>query len=238
MIELDGVSKIYNQGQANETYAVRDVSLKLPLDTTIVLKGPSGSGKTSLLSMIGCLSRPSQGRIHLNDDILSGLPERFMTDIRRAQFGFIFQRFNLLRGLSVLENVMVPAYPLGVDYAALRVRAMDLLAQLQLDHKAGVSTELLSGGEAQRVAIARALINSPSIVIADEPTANLDGALTEQFLAIMASLRNEGKTVILSSHDPRIWQADGVNIVVSMQDGRVVDVMGKDTFGGGGEGVL
>ncbi|WP_373236147.1 ABC transporter ATP-binding protein [Cohaesibacter celericrescens] len=230
MIRLDGVSKIYNQGQTNETFAVRDVSLTLPLDATIVFKGPSGSGKTSLLSMIGCLSRPSEGRIYLNGDILSGLPEHFMTEIRRAQFGFIFQRFNLLRGLSVLENVMIPAYPLGMDHSALTQRAMALLTQLQLQHKARVSTELLSGGEAQRVAIARALINSPSIVIADEPTANLDGALTEQFLAIMASLRAEGKTVILSSHDPRIWKSDGVNIIVSMQDGCVVDVGGKDTL--------
>ena len=221
MIELDSVSKIYNQDQDNEVHAVSDVQLSLNLDATTVFKGPSGSGKTTLLSLVGCLSRPSSGRIHLNGENISGLPEKFMTEIRRLTFGFIFQRFNLIRGLSVIENVMVPAYPLGLDYKNLKDRGFELLDMLNLDHKATMSTENLSGGEAQRVAIARALINDPAIIIADEPTANLDTALSEQFLGIVGQLRNKGKTVLMTSHDPRIWQADIVDRVISMRDGKL-----------------
>lgn len=221
MIELNDVSKIYNQDQDNEVRAVSDVSLTLSLDSTIVFKGPSGSGKTTLLSLVGCLSRPSSGRIFLESENISGLPEKFMTEIRRKTFGFIFQRFNLIRGVNVLENVMLPAYPLGPDYGTLRKRALELLDMLSLDHKASMSIEHLSGGEAQRVAIARALINDPAIVIADEPTANLDTALSEQFLEIIASLREQGKSVLMTSHDPRIWQADIVDRVISMRDGKL-----------------
>lgn len=221
MIELDNVCKIYNQDQDNEVRAVSDVSLRLAMDATTVFKGPSGSGKTTLLSLVGCLSRPSSGRVRLEGEILSGLPEKFMTEIRRKTFGFIFQRFNLIRGLSVQDNIMIPAYPMGTDYGQLKNRAYELLEMLKLEHKADMSIENLSGGEAQRVAIARALINDPAIVIADEPTANLDTALSEQFLEIVGQLRQQGKTVLMTSHDPRIWQASIVDRVVSMRDGKL-----------------
>ncbi|MCT4656326.1 MAG: ABC transporter ATP-binding protein [Cohaesibacter sp.] len=223
MITLHTVSKVYNQDQANEVHAVKDVSLSLSLDATTVLKGPSGSGKTTLLSLVGCLSRPTSGRILLKDEVISGLPEKFMSDVRRKTFGFVFQRFNLIRGLSVLENVMVPAYPDGPDHDGLTKRGRELLDMLELGHKSDMSVEALSGGESQRVAIARALINDPAIVIADEPTANLDTALSEQFLDIISQLRLQGKAVIITSHDPRIWQAPVVDRVVSMKDGMVID---------------
>ncbi len=223
MICLDKVSKIYNEGQDNEVRAVREVSLEIAADRTTVFKGPSGSGKTSLLTLIGCLSRPSSGRVKLNGEIISGLPEKFMTQIRRKTFGFIFQRFNLIRGLNVIENVMLPAYPLGPDHALLHNNALDLLEMLEISHKAQTSIEHLSGGEAQRVAIARALINDPAVVIADEPTANLDTRLTVQFLQIIEDLRRQGKTVLMTSHDPRIWRADCVDTVISMEDGRIID---------------
>lgn len=227
MIKLDVVHKTYNDGQPNEVQAVRSVTLSIPLDATTVLKGPSGSGKTTLLSMIGCLARPTSGRVLLRGELISGLPEKFMTEIRRETFGFIFQRFNLIRGMTALENVMSPALPIGRDHALLRTRATSLLEQLQLDHRASVDAELLSGGEAQRVAIARALINDPAIVIADEPTANLDTALTEEFLSIMQVLRYEGKTLLMTSHDPRIWQAPLVDQIVSMADGTVCEIEQK-----------
>nr|WP_319389402.1 ABC transporter ATP-binding protein [uncultured Cohaesibacter sp.] len=235
MIELDAVCKTYNDGQPNEVRAVRDISLQISLDETTVFRGPSGSGKTSLLSMIGCLSRPTSGRIHLEGECISGLPEKFMTDIRRQTFGFIFQRFNLLRGLSVMENVTAPALPLGGDHAELRHRAMTLLHRLQLDHKATVLSELLSGGEAQRVAIARALINDPAIIIADEPTANLDTVLTEEFLSVMEDLKQQGKTILMTSHDPRIWQARLVDRIVSMKDGTIESAQDRSEPESGGE---
>lgn len=222
MIKIDNISKIYNEGRQNEVYALRDLSLQVSHDQTTVLKGPSGSGKTTLLTLIGCLSRPTVGRIYLRDEMVSGLPEKFMTEIRRKKFGFVFQRFNLIRGLSVLENVMVPAYPTGPNYGELRNRASLLLADLEIADKSAMRVENLSGGEAQRVAIARALINDPDFVIADEPTANLDTRLVGEFLKIVEKLRQEGKSVIMSSHDPRIWQSGIVDRVISMEDGRII----------------
>jgi len=224
MIELKDVSKIYNEGRPNEVRAVTDVTLTIPAQRVTVFKGPSGSGKTTLLTLVGCLARPTEGRILLDGELISSLPERFMTEVRRRTFGFVFQRFNLIRGLSVLENVMIPAYPLGPDYAELKGRAMDLLARLKLDHKARMKTEYLSGGESQRVAIARALINDPEWIIADEPTANLDSKLALQFLDEVRQLKEAGKSIIITSHDDRIVNADVVDMVVEMEDGRVIGI--------------
>lgn len=221
MITLEAVSKIYNEGRENAFKAVRGIDLTVGNDLTVVFKGPSGSGKTTLLTLIGCLSRPTSGRVRLNGEAVSGLPEKFLTDIRRRTFGFVFQRFNLIRGLSARENVMLPAYPLGLGHGALQRRADDLLASLGLAGKGDLTVEHLSGGEAQRVAIARALVNDPDYVVADEPTANLDTALTLQFLDIVRSLRADGKTVIMTSHDARIWQADIVDRVITLKDGQL-----------------
>jgi putative ABC transport system ATP-binding protein len=221
MIRLDQVSKVFNQGRHNEVRAVRDLSLELDTRGITVLKGPSGSGKTSLLAMIGCLSRPTSGRIHLEGRLISNLPERFMTEVRRDTFGFIFQRFNLIRGLTVLENVMLPAYPLAPDPLALRDRALDLLRQFRLAERAYNQAEWLSGGEAQRTAICRALINGPRILIADEPTANLDSQLSRELLALIGELADRGKGVLISSHDPLVFEHARVSRVVELRDGRL-----------------
>ena len=127
MIQLNEVKKVFNQGRANEVWAVRGISLDIAPNLITVFKGPSGSGKSTLLSMIGALARPTSGRISLDGRLVSNLPERFMTDVRRSTFGFIFQQFNLIRGFSVLENVMLPAYPLAPDHGALTVSANKLL---------------------------------------------------------------------------------------------------------------
>ncbi len=224
MIELNEVTKIYNEGQPNEVVALRDVSLRIPEGRVTVFKGPSGSGKTTLLTLVGCLARPTSGRIRLDGRIISALPEHFMAAVRRETFGFVFQRFNLIRGLSVIENVMIPAYPLGPDYRSLRARAGALLERFQLAHKARMKTEVLSGGESQRVAIARALINDPQWIIADEPTANLDSRLAGQFLDEVRQLKQAGKSIIITSHDERIFNADVVDVVVDMEDGRIATV--------------
>lgn len=223
MITLHGVSKTYNEGRANEVTALRGIDLAIAPGVT-VLMGPSGSGKTTLLSLVGCMARPTTGRITLEGEVISSLPERFLTDLRRRRFGFVFQRFNLIRGLSVLENVMLPAAPLGAPRAEVEARALARLDSLGLARKARMPVEVLSGGETQRAAIARALVNDAPVLIADEPTANLDTALAHRFLDIVAGLRAEGKTVILSSHDPRIISAAPVTAVVEMQDGAVLEV--------------
>ncbi|MEW6219704.1 MAG: ABC transporter ATP-binding protein [Thermodesulfobacteriota bacterium] len=236
MIELSGVKKRFHVGRANELTAVDGVDLTVHQGQVTVLKGPSGSGKTTLLSLIGCMARPSEGRIRLHGlrpsfapeqadgtglDI-SSLPERFLTEIRRAFFGFIFQHFNLIKGITVLENVLLPTYPTEADYHQSRQRGLALLALFSLERHVFSRVDWLSGGEQQRVAIARALINDPGIIIADEPTAHLDSTLSREFMAIVGRLKAEGKTVIIASHDPIVHDSPLADTVIEMRDGRIV----------------
>jgi putative ABC transport system ATP-binding protein len=144
-----------------------------------------------------------------------------MAEVRRRTFGFVFQRFNLIRGLTLLDNVMLPAYPDAPPHGVLRARALGLLERFGLGNLAGQRVEWLSGGEAQRTAICRALINEPRVLIADEPTANLDSHLSAEFMAIAAELVGAGKTLILSSHDPRVFESPVVQRVVGLRDGRL-----------------
>lgn len=222
MLELSAVSKIFHQGRPNECRALREVNLTLERGGVTVFKGPSGSGKTTLLTLVGALARPTSGRITLDGRLLSNLPERFLTEVRRHTFGFVFQQFNLIRGLTVLENVMLPAYPLGRPYRELIHAAQALLERFGLGAKAAHQVEWLSGGEAQRTALARALINDPLMMIADEPTAHLDSARSREVLALLGELAAQGRTVFISSHDPLVFEAVSVNRVIELQDGQVV----------------
>jgi putative ABC transport system ATP-binding protein len=221
-IQVVGVRKAFNEDRPNRFWAVDGVNLSLSEGQVTVLAGPSGSGKTTLLTLVGCLARPTEGRVLVNDRVISSLPEPFLAALRRQTFGFVFQRFNLIRGLSLLDNVMVPAYPLGIPRGALRKRALELLDTLGLEPRAHARAESLSGGEAQRTALARALINDPPVLIADEPTANLDSELSLAFLEILARLRAEGRTLLLSSHDPLVREAAVVDRIIELRDGRVV----------------
>jgi len=236
MLELVNVKKTFNGGQPNAYTAIDGVTLSLSENRVIVLKGPSGSGKTTLLSLIGCMARPTSGRIKLS--LKSGipgfsgnggppqlevtsLPERFLTGIRRMTFGFIFQQFHLIRGVTALDNVMLPAYPLGEPFGSIRKRAIEIMETLSVSHRASARVEWLSGGEAQRVAIARALINDPPVIIADEPTSHLDTSLSHEFMAIVTRLKDQGRTTILASHDPLVCDAPVVDDVISVRDGRI-----------------
>jgi putative ABC transport system ATP-binding protein len=222
MIELKQVSKVYNDGKAGAFTALKAVDLSIQINTVTAFVGPSGSGKTTLLSVIGCMARPTRGRITVAGQETTSLPEKFLAGIRRATFGFVFQDHNLIKGISVIENTMLPAYPRGEKYKILRERAMTLLTRLRIDAKAGRRIEELSGGERQRAAIARALINEPAVVIADEPTAHLDTALTGEFLDIAAELVVSGKTLLLASHDPLVYEDGIINRVVQMRDGSIL----------------
>lgn len=222
MIELINITKTFNDGKANAFTAVKHVDQIIRPGKLTVFKGPSGSGKTTLLSIIGCMSRPTSGRIHLNGRELTSLPERFTAGIRRKTFGFIFQNYHLIKGINVLENTMIPAYPEGLKFHRLQTRAMELLEQFKIDSKASSKVEQLSGGEQQRTAIARALINDPPFLIADEPTAHLDSELATGFMGIIENLKKEGKTILIASHDPFIFEAPIVDEVVSMRDGAIV----------------
>ncbi len=235
MIKLLNVRKGFNLGKPNEFMAVDGITLSMEANRITVLKGPSGSGKTTLLSLIGCMARPTSGRITLlcarpagdgpqeSGDVaemeVASLPERFLTEIRRKTFGFIFQQLNLIRGISALENVMLPAYPLGEKHGVVRARAQTLLDTFGLGDRASAKVEWLSGGEAQRVAFARALMNDPPVIIADEPTAHLDSALSVEFMEIVSRLKDEGRTAIIASHDPLVYGAGMVDRVIALRDG-------------------
>lgn len=221
MIELSGVKKIFNQGKPNEYIAIERVDLEIESRRITVLKGPSGSGKTSLLSIIGCMSRPTAGRVSVAGREITSLPERFLAEIRRKTFGFVFQQFHLINGITVLENILLPAYPSGVRFGDLKKRGESLLRTLDIPDKSHAKTEWLSGGEIQRVCIARALINDPEIVIADEPTAHLDSKLSAEFMAIAARLRDEGKTILIASHDPVVYDSRAVDRIVKIRDGKI-----------------
>lgn len=222
MIELSNIRKVFNQGRPNEYWALHGIDLAVTAGQVTALRGPSGSGKTTLLSIIGCLSRPTSGRVRFKGEDISGLPERFLTDIRRKSFGFVFQQFNLIKGLSARDNIILPAFPTGRPRAELIAAAEAILDQLALGHRAQAKVEWLSGGEQQRVAIARALINDPEVIIADEPTANLDTALSKEFMAILEDFTARGKTVLLTSHDPLVVDSAAVHRVIGMRDGRLV----------------
>jgi putative ABC transport system ATP-binding protein len=222
MIELIEIKKIFNRKRPDEFVALDGISVTLNGSNATVFKGPSGSGKTTLLSIIGAMARPTSGRVFVGGREITSLPGRFLTEIRRQTYGFIFQQFHLIRGISALENVMLPAYTSGEKYAALRQRAKDLLSAMGLLKKADSKIEWLSGGEAQRVAIARALINNPAIIIADEPTAHLDTGLSMDFLSIMKDLKTDGKTILFASHDPLIFESAMVDLVIEMRDGKIL----------------
>jgi len=223
LITLTDINKVFNQGKHNEFQAIRDISLQIEAGKVTCIKGASGSGKTTLLSIIGCLSRPTSGRVTLDKEVLSGLPERFLTDIRRHTFGFVFQKFNLIQGLSVLENIMLPAYPLSLNHKALKTSAQQLIVHFGLDRVMHNPVEWLSGGESQRVAICRALINKPQILIADEPTANLDTRLSQEFMELIDELRKTGKTILITSHDPVVFDSPVVDRIVEMRDGQILE---------------
>jgi putative ABC transport system ATP-binding protein len=221
LIEARALRRVFHQGRPDELEAVKGVDLSIEEGQVTVLRGPSGSGKTSLLALLGAMARPTSGRILLADRELTSLPERFLTEVRRRTFGFVFQQFNLVGGLSALENVMLPAFPLGAPRAGLERRATALLARFGVAHRASARADWLSGGEAQRVAIARALVNDPRVLVADEPTANLDSALSAGFMEVVGTLKAAGLTVIIASHDPLVHEAAVVDRVVSMRDGRL-----------------
>jgi putative ABC transport system ATP-binding protein len=216
---------VFNKGKANEVVAVRDVSLEIDAGEVAVLRGPSGSGKTTLLSLIACVARPTSGRVFISGKEVSRLPEKFLTIFRREHVGIIFQQFNLIPELSVLENVTVPLIPTPTPPREGRKRAVDLLKKLGMEKRSSFKVRELSGGEQQRVAIARALINNPSIIVADEPTAHLDTKLAEEFLRIMRSLKEEGKTIVIATHDPLVYQHEMVDVIFDMRDGMLVEVV-------------
>ena len=221
LIRIEGLSKCFNRGRPNEIWPVREVSLEIYPNEVVVLKGPSGSGKTTLLGLIGCMSRPTSGRIVVKGMDVAKLPERFLTEIRRKTFGFIFQQFNLIKGITVKENIMLPLYPTQHSFREIQQITNSLMDTLSLQHRSDFRVETLSGGEQQRVAIARALVNNPDILMADEPTAHLDSKLSKDLLEILKTLKAKGKTIVIATHDPLVFESDIVDRVYEIRDGTI-----------------
>ena len=220
-IELRAVQKFYHRGQHNQVHALRGVDLSIASNETVCIHGPSGSGKSTLLAILGGIIGPTSGSAVVKGRKLARLPDRFLTLYRRQHIGFIFQRFRLIPELSVMENVTLPLLPLGIRPAERKRRGGDLLRRLEIAHRGNFPAAEISGGELQRAAVARALINDPSIIIADEPTAHLDTRLSEDFLSIMAELKNLGKTIIIASHDPLVSENPLIDRCLYLRDGRL-----------------
>ena len=222
-LQVANVTKRYGAG-STEVIAVRDVSLTVAPGEIVLIMGPSGSGKTTLLSMLGALLKPSQGTIRLNGDVISALAENRLPDIRLRQFGFIFQDFNLLSALTALENVALVAQLAGVKNGQARQRAAALLVDLGLGERLGFLPEKLSGGEKQRVAIARALVNDSAILLADEPTANLDSKIGHEIMRLLRRIAKEqNRSVVIVSHDQRL--KDIADRVLWLEDGQFKEMV-------------
>ena len=203
LVELRNVSKIYHLG-GEEIRALDDVSCDINEGEFISIIGPSGSGKSTLMHILGCLDSPTQGTIKLDGTMIHDASPRELATIRNRKIGFVFQFFNLLPKLNVLQNVELPMIYSGVGAKERRDRAMDALKMVDLANRSKHRPSQLSGGQQQRVAIARALVNSPKIVFADEPTGNLDSNTGEAILNLFRSLSSEGRTIMLVTHDPEI----------------------------------
>lgn len=219
--KIENVTRSFNIGKI-ETQALRGVNLSIENGEFTALVGPSGSGKTTLLQIIGCLDQPSSGQVFVNGKDVSKLNRNQRADIRRGTIGFIFQFFALIPTLSAYENVEMPLLLVGKSSSERRERVNQLLESVGLSDRAHHRPDQLSGGEQQRVAIARALATRPAMILADEPTANLDTANGKQIMETMTRLNQEtGITFVFATHDPRVIHY--ARRVVTLQDGRVVD---------------
>jgi putative ABC transport system ATP-binding protein len=217
LVHLENVTKRYDNGEAP---AVADVSLAVGAGEAVAIMGPSGSGKSTLLNLVAAMDRPTSGAVRVGDERVDMLSETAAARFRRRQVGMIFQFFNLLDDMTVLDNVLLPAQLTGVRAPSARARAMELLGVLRISHRRDAYPARLSGGERQRVAIARALINKPAVLLADEPTGAVDTATGEEIGALLLELNVSGQTLILVSHNPDL-AARYTHRVIAIADGRV-----------------
>jgi putative ABC transport system ATP-binding protein len=218
VIKLTDISKVFGLGNG-ATVALKSLSLQVPKGEFLVIMGPSGSGKSTLLNIIGLLDRPDEGEYLLDTHDVSYLNERKRAKIRRNNIGFIFQNFNLISRLNVLENVSLPLLYKGISTVKRYERASEILKYLGIQEKEYYSPHQLSGGQLQRAAIARAMVNRPSIVLADEPTGNLDTAASKVIMAALKEIHEAGNTIIMVTHNPDM--ASYADRVIKLVDGRI-----------------
>lgn len=219
LIRTEGIKKVYRMGKV-EVYALRGVNLVINEGEYVAIMGPSGSGKSTLMHILGCLDRPTEGKYYLEGKEVQSLDESQLADIRKKTFGFVFQTFNLLPRLDAHENVELPMAYARVPSKIRHIRAMQLLKTVGLKERAHHKPTELSGGEAQRVAIARALANDPKVLLADEPTGNLDTKTGIEVLTVFKKLHQQGRTIVVVTHDPEV--AAEAQRIIYLRDGKIV----------------
>jgi putative ABC transport system ATP-binding protein len=219
IIRIEGVEKRYVLGGEADVLALRGVDLEVGAGTYLAIMGPSGSGKSTLLNLLGCLDRPSAGRYFLGGEDVSQMPDDTLSEARGRKIGFIFQSYNLIAQLTVLENIQVPLLYQGKDLRVHQQRCVELAELVGLGDRLHHRPNQLSGGQQQRVAVARSLVNDPLMILADEPTGNLDSKTGQEVLDLIDRLNLGGKTIVLVTHDDRV--ASRAHRIIHMKDGLI-----------------
>ncbi len=233
VIVVDNLWRTYDMGSEQQVHALRGVSLRIRHNEYVAIMGPSGSGKSTLMNLIGCLDTPSQGKYWLNNQLVSELDDDQLARIRNKEIGFVFQTFNLLARATSLHNVELPLIYNGTPAAERLERAKESLASVGLESRMMHKPNELSGGQRQRVAIARALVNRPSIILADEPTGNLDSKTGVEIMALFDALHAQGNTIVLVTHEPDI--AEYAHRVVMIRDGEIFSDEPSKRYKGSGQ---
>lgn len=222
MIRLINVVKKYAVNENESVIALDNINLEIKKGQVVVLRGSSGSGKSTILSLIAALSKPTSGEVLVEQERASKLPDNFASEYRRHFIGFVFQKYNLIPTLSVEDNIILPLVPMNLSEDEIKAKLQRVLKMFNIEHKSKQLVKNLSGGEQQRVAIARANVNNPKIILADEPTANLDEKLSLSFIEIIKELKEEGKTIIIATHDPLFFGLDIVDVEIEIYQGKII----------------
>lgn len=220
MIEIQNISKSFRTDEV-ETLALRDVSLKVDKGEFVAVMGPSGCGKSTLLNILGLLDNPTDGKYLLDGKEVGSLKERDRTMLRKGKIGFVFQNFNLIDELNIEENVELPLHYLGVKASERKKRVKEVLERMNISHRAKHFPQQLSGGQQQRAAIARAVVASPGLILADEPTGNLDSKNGEEVMRLLTELNREGTTIVMVTHSQH--DASYTHRVINLFDGKIVE---------------